>query len=187
MQTIETNLYSFEELSDDAKATVIANRIKAARNDEWLLQFTSDDLLESLEAVTDACNLRLVDYSFGSYCQGWKVKVRNYDLEDLEGPRALAWFLRILMDHGYARPKHFNDMEFPGICGFTGVCFDDDVVETVWKSLLDGNTVAKAFDQVAYRFCQILEAEYEYLTSEEAVMEYLDETVEIYTEDGEEF
>lgn len=187
MQTIETTLYSFDELSDDAKATVIANRIKAAQEDSYLLENSSQEMVDSLKAVTEACGLRLKDWSFGTYCRNWKCSVSNYDLEDMSGNRALAWFLRILLNHGYDRPKHFQDMKFPGVCAFTGVCFDDDVVETVWNALLDGDTVAQAFDQVAYRFCQILEAEYDYLTSEEAIMEYLDTTEEIYTEDGEVF
>lgn len=187
MTTITTQLYSYRELSPEAQAKVIQNKIKDAENDEFLLQFTSDDMMESLKEVCKACGLRLVDWSFGTYCRNWKVRVSNYDLEDLSGPRALAWFLRILIDHGYSRPKHFKDMEFPGVCGFTGVCYDDDVVETVWKELLDGETVAKAFDQVAYKFCKSLEDEYAYLTSEECIMDYLDENEEIYTEDGEAF
>lgn len=184
MKTITTQLYSYKELSPEAQAKVIQKKIKDAQNDECLLQFDSDDMLASLKAVCEACNLRLSDWSFGSYCRNWKVKVSNYDVEYLSGPRALAWFLRILIDNGYPRPKRFVDMEFTGVCGFTGVCYDEDVVETVWKELLDGETVSRAFDQVAYTFCKGLEAEYEYRTSEEAIMEYLDEDEEIYTKDG---
>ena len=187
MKTITTQLYSFKELSPEAQATVIANKIKQAENDSYLLEFTSQEMLVSLKAVCEACNLRLVNWSFGTYCRDYDIKVSNYDVEDLEGNRALAWFLRVLIDNGYARPKHFKDMQFPGVCGFAGVCFDDDIVECVWKELLDGEPVYKAFDQVAKMFCDTLENEYAYLTSEEAIMDYLDENEEIYTEDGEEF
>jgi len=187
MTTIETKLYSYKELSTEAQATVIANKIKDAQNDECLLEFTSQEMLDSLKAVCEACNLRLVDYSFGSYCQNWKVKVSNYDVEDLWGNRALAWFLRVLIDNGYTRPKHFKDMEFNFVCGFTGVCFDDDIVECVWKELLDGEPVRKAFDRVAKMFCDTLENELTYLTSEECIKDYLDEDADIYTEEGEEF
>lgn len=187
MTTITTQLYSYKELSPEAQATVIANKIKQAENDKYLLEHTSQEMLDSLKAILEACNLRLVDYSFGSYCQNWKVKVDNYHVEYLEGNRALAWFLRVLIDNGYARPKHFKDMEFPGFCGFTGVCFDDDIVECVWKELLDGETVVNAFGQVAKMFCDTLENELTYLTSEEAILDYLDQSEEIYTEEGEEF
>ena len=187
MTTITTQLYSYKELSPEAQATVIANKIKQAENDSYLLGHTSQEMLDSLKAVCEACNLRLIDYSFGTYCRDWKVKVDNYHVEDLEGNRALAWFLRVLIDNGYARPKHFKDMEFPGVCGFTGVCFDDDIVECVWKELIGGESVRKAFDQVAKMFCDTLENEYAYLTSEECIKDYLDEDADIYTEEGEEF
>lgn len=187
MKTITTQLYSYKELSPEAQATVIANKIKDAENDDCLLEYTSQEMLDSLKAVCEACNLRLVNWSFGTYCRNWDVKVANYDVEDLQGNRALAWFLRILIDNGYARPKHFKDMQFPGVCGFTGVCFDDDIVECVWKELLDGESVRKAFDRVAKMFCDTLENEYAYLTSEEAILDYLNESEEIYTEEGEEF
>ncbi len=187
MQTITTTLYSFNELSPEAKAKVIANRIKEAENDEGLFSYVCDEMMESLRTVTNACGLRLLDWSFGLSDRNWKVKVSNYDVEDLDGPRALAWFLRILIDHGYERPKKFAEMKFPGKCGFTGVCYDEDVVETVWKELLNGKTVRKAFDKVAYTFCKSLESEYEYLTSEECIMDMLDEQEEIYKEDGSEF
>jgi hypothetical protein len=36
-------------------------------------------------------------------------------------------------------------------------------------------------------FCDTLENEYAYLTSEECIMDYLDEDADIYTEEGEEF
>lgn len=187
MMTITTQIYSYKELSPEAQARVIDNKIKQAENDDYLLEHTSQEMLDSLKAVCEACNLRLVDYSFGSYCRNWKVGVNNYDVEDLEGNRALAWFLRVLIDNGYARPKHFKDMQFPGVCGFTGVCFDDDIVECVWNELLEGKPVRKAFDRVAKMFCDTLENEYAYLTSEEAILDYLDQSEEIYTEDGEEF
>jgi hypothetical protein len=187
MTTITTQIYSYKELSPEAQARVIANKIKQAENDECLLEWTSQEMLDSLKAICEACNLRLVDYSFGTYCQNWKVNVNNCVVNDLEGNLALAWFLRVLIDNGYARPKHFKDMQFPGVCGFTGVCFDDDIVECVWKELLGGKTVRKAFDQVAKMFCDTLENEYAYLTSAEAILDYLDQSEEIHTEDGEEF
>jgi hypothetical protein len=187
MKTITTTLYSYKELSDEAKATVLKNRIKEAEDDQYILEHVSHELLDSLKAVCEACGVRLLDYSFGTYDRNWKVEISNYDVEDMSGNRALAWFLRVLINNGYARPKHFRDMEFPGVCGFTGVCFDDDVVETIWKGLLGGAAVRKAFDKVGYRFCEILEDEYRYLTSEECILDYLDKDEEIYTEHGYEF
>lgn len=88
------------------------------------------------------------------------------------------------MRHGYKRPKRFAEMEFPGVCGFTGICYDDDVAETVWKALLQGDSFASAFDQAADSLSRASEDELDYLTSEESIREYLDESEEQFNEDG---
>lgn len=178
MKTIATQLYSYNELSDSAKARVIRDKAENVETD-----YLGEEMLASLKAVCEACNLRPYDYSFGPYCQSWGIKVSGYNA-DLEGNKALAWFLRILINHGHARPAKFADMTFPGVCGFTGVCYDEDVVETVWQCLLRGETVATAFDQVAHTFCELWESEDEYNRSEECILQYLDADEEIYTEDG---
>lgn len=183
MRTIVTNVYSYSELSEEAKKNAIESLRNRVANDPYQLQFTSDEMLESLKKVTDACNLVLCDWSFGSYCRDWKAKVYG-ESDDLKGNRALAWFLRVLLKHGYSRPKKFNEMKFEGVCGFTGVCFDEDVCETVWKELLDGSSVKKAFNAVSYEFCKTLEREYEYLTSDDGIKELLDENEEQFSIDG---
>lgn len=186
MKTIETKLFSYSELSPEAKERVIADRIASAEKDECLLEYTLEECRESLKSVAEACGFRLTDWSFGTYCRNWKATIQGSN-DELSGPRALAHFLRVMIENGYTRPRHFRDMEFPGVCGFTGVCFDDDVCETVWRELMDGETYAVSFDRVAKRFCDIAEDECAYLTSREAILECLDETAEIYTEDGSEF
>ncbi len=179
MKTVQTKLYSFKELSDEAKKRVIAKEAEKADVD-------GSDLLASVKAVCEACNLSIRDYQWGAYCQGWKLKVEGYN-DGLQGNKALAWFARILMTKGYSRPTKGWKMEFPGICGFTGVCYDEDVIESVWESLLEGETVRMAFDGVAGKACDILETELDYAQSEECILQYLDENAEIYTEEGREF
>lgn len=182
MKTITTKLYSFAELSPEAKETVTRNAMNREPEDNG----TSGEILESMKALAEACRLKITDYSFGSYCPGWKFQVSGYHDGDT-GPRALALVLRALLAHGYERPKRFADMKFPGTCGFTGVGFDDDMAETVWKSLLSGESIRKSFDGMAYRACQILEDEAIYMTSREYIAENMDIDEEIYTESGEVF
>ena len=179
MKTIETKLFSFAELAPEARARVISREAENADLD-------LSDMTASLVAVCEGSGLSLVDYAYGTYCRNHKVRVSG-NAEELEGPRALAWFLRVLMSHGYTRPARFAEMQFPGICGFTRVCYDDDIVETVWESLMEGNTVRQAFDAVSGKLCKLAEAELDYLQSEEWILETLDQSAEIYTEDGYEF
>jgi len=187
MTTIETTLFSYTELSEDAKKLVIQNKIKSAETDDMFLQYSSDSMMDSLKSITESCSLKMVDWCFGSYSRNYCVKVRNDYYEDLEGNRAIAWFLRVLIDNGYSRPKKFKDMKFNGVCGFTGMGYDEDILETIYGELLNGKTVAKAFDSVGKKLSDMLYDEYVYLTSEEGIMDHLDEKEEIYTEDGEEY
>lgn len=181
MKTIETQLFAFSELSEAAKTRALDN----LRNQETEL-FCLEEMADSLEAICSACCVKLVDWSFGPCDRNHRVEIRH-SMEDESGPRALAWFLKVLIEHGYTRPKRFAEMEFPGVCGFTGVCYDDDAVETIWENLMDGATVKSAFDQVAYKFCQNAEAEEAHMQSDEYLLESMDQDEEIYTEDGDKF
>ena len=181
MKIIATKLFSFTELSDDAKKRVLKDKADDIHNDPY--SFTLDECMESLKAIVKACDLRLRDWNVGPYNRNNFAKVECDD----EGNRALARFLRVLLSHGYARPKKFTEMEFPGHCGFTGVCFDDDIAEAVWKSLLGGETLGKAFDCAADKIQSICEEDLDYRTSEDGILECLDEEEEIYEEDGSQF
>ena len=181
MKTIETKLFSFKELPQDAKDRIIereANRIAQSPDD-----FTLSECCDSLKKIVAACGLRLRDWNIGPYNRNNFAQV---DCDDV-GNRALARFLRVLLAHGYTRPATFKAMKFEGTCGFTGVCFDDDVCEAVWAALLDGNTLGKAFDRAADRIQTICEQDLEYRQTPAAIIEYLDQDAEIYTEEGEEF
>ena len=181
MKTVATKLYSFSELSEEAQDKVIANRAQSISGDPD--DFTLSECMDSLKKIVAECGLRLSDWNIGAYNRNNFAKVECDDV----GNRAKARFLRVLVANGYDRPKHFADMKFPGVCGFTGVCFDDDVAEAVWKALLDGETLGKAFDCAADAIRRICEDDLEYRTSREGILENLDTSEEVYTEDGNEF
>jgi len=75
---------------------------------------------------------------------------------------------------------------FPGHCPFTGVCYDEDIIESITKSIIiDGNDLRTAFDQVGDLIRKILEKEIEYAQCEEYIKEELDEDEEMFLSDGE--
>jgi hypothetical protein len=181
MKTIETKPFSYSELSPEAKANVIKRESERILNDP--VDFTLSDCMDSLKAIASALGLRLTNWSIGPYNRGNYCAVNS----DEDGNKAIARFVRCLVNHGYSRPKHFKDMQFPGNCGFTGVCFDEDVAETILGALLDGENMSKAFDRAADKIARICEDDLEWRASEKGILEYLDQTEEIYTEDGEIF
>lgn len=181
MKTIETQLLSYDELSPEAQAKVIDAKIAQAV--EWdPLEHVYPEVNDSLKAVIDAIpGIQLTDYSYGAYNQNNKIKVSGSN-EDESGGRALVILRRALIKNGY--PK---DLSFPGICGFTGVCYDDDICESLVKNLRAGESFRDAFNSLADDLGNMLEKEYEYLTSKEVILELLDTKEEIYTAEGNEF
>lgn len=181
MKTVETKLYCYKELSQAAKDRVIdriADRINNEPDD-----FTLSECMDSLKAIADACDLKLRDWSIGPYNRNNYCRV---DCDD-GGNKAIARFARVLMRYKYPRPGKFKEYKFDGVCGFTGVCFDEDICEEIWKGLLDGETLGKCFDHAAQRIQTICENDLEYRASKAGILENLDQSEEIYTEAGVEF
>jgi hypothetical protein len=187
MKTIETKLYSFKELSPEAQDRVIEREAQRIHEDPD--NFTLLECIASLKAVASALGLRLKDWNIGPYNRNNHASVNS----DESGNKAIAEFVKCLIRHGYARKPKFKDMlvrgtgSFIGVCGFTGVCFDDDICEEILEALLDGETMSKAFGRAADRIMRICEDDLEYRTSRAGILDYLDTTDEIYTEDGNEF
>ena len=187
MKTIETKLYSFKELSPEAQARVIereAERIHADPED-----FTLSESVASLKAIAKAMGLKLTDWNIGPYNRNNHASVNS----DESGRKAVAQFVRCLLAHGYKSQKTFRAMlergtgSFIGVCGFTGVCFDEEICEAILEALLDGETMSKAFDRAADVIQDTCEKDLEWRASREGILEYLDQSQEIYTEDGSEF
>lgn len=180
MKNLTIQLYSYRELPDDARQRVVRDKQNEVHNDPNYEHHTLDECIDSLKAIARAMHIRLTDWCIGPYNRN------NYARTDSEltGDKALATFVRCLVDKGYSRPKKFTEMEFPGICGFTGICFDDDLAEEMMAALLDGSSMDGAFDRAADQIMTICERDLEYLTSEEGILEYLDEEETIYSANG---
>ena len=146
--------------------------------------------MESLHKIAEALGTKLADWSVGPYNRGNFVKLDvpywTGELWD-GGHKTQAVFLRLLIDHGYPRPKRFADLKFEGVCGFTGVCFDDDLAEEIWDALIDGETLNKAFDRAGDRLATISENDLDWRASKEGILESLDRGEEIYTKEGDLF
>lgn len=188
MKTLETKLYSYSELSPIAKARVIKDKQDAMQYQD-LSEWTLQECMDSLKAIALALGLRLTNWNIGPHNRNNFCRVNS----DESGNKAIAQFVRVLLSKGYARKKTFRAMlekgtgSFIGICGFTGVCFDEDICEAILEALLDGQTMSKAFDAAADRIMRICEDEIEYQLTESAILESLAKSDEIYTEDGQEF
>lgn len=188
MKTTTILLYSFAELSPSAQDRVIATKSRLVLEDPD--NFTLSDCVASLKAIASAMGCPLWGWNIGPY-NGQNdafADIPSHMQWDLSGGnRTLVSFLRCLMHHGYSRPARFVDMVFPGICGFTGMCYDEDIAQTIWDALLDGDEFQSAINKAARRIGEICEEDLEYRASREGILEMLDASEEIYTESGEIF
>ena len=175
MKTIETQLFSFNELSEEAQEKVIEAKASDILNDPD--NFTLDEAVDSLKKIVEATGAKLTDWQIGPYYHGTRASA-SYEVTFEE-------FRQVLLDHGY--PQGVGQVEFPGTCGFTGVCFDEDVAQTIHDELRDGETFSQAVNAAADKIRQICEDDLEWRASKEGILEYLDRDEEIYTEDGSEF
>lgn len=132
---------------------------------------------------------------------------------DIKGARALAWIenrilgplrapwgLRSLketnvkLSHGTHNPvynvegrKAVRRWTAPGHvpdCPFTGMCYDDDFLGDVIKSVKEGRTIKEAFEDLADLFARMLEDEYEYQGKEEQFLEAAEANGWEFEEDG---
>ena len=70
-------------------------------------------------------------------------------------------------------------------CPFTGVCYDEDFLEDLIKSIKEGRTLKEAFQDLADLFASMLEDEYEYQGKAESFLETADANGYEFTKEGE--
>ena len=188
MKTVFTKLYSFSELSDSAKMRVITREAEYVYSESECPGLS--DSVDSLKAIVSAMGLSLSNWSIGPENRNNYATVnipwqRETELEG--GNRTIVSFLYCLMRNGYSRPRCFREMAFPGICGFTGMCYDESICESIWEALLMGESFSSAVNGAADTIAHHCEKELEWLSSHDCIFESLDQSEEIYTEDGDIF
>ena len=142
--TKDITVYTLEELKDANPEAFekVHEKWKEGCDTPW-----SDELLESLKAVVDACGGTLKNWSIGAYSPS-SIDVRVNDEDEDDDAKDARWFrLNVLKPHGYTKAN--GHAQFPGLCAFTGYCADDDLLEAVYKNLQAGDTLTEALEGLA--------------------------------------
>ena len=148
-----------------------------------------EEIMDSLKATFKHSGLALRDwYIEGLYpSQSWVKFNMESDVENLRGQRALAWLENNLLEglrerrSFIHRAKKYSDKwhvfnkygEIPS-CPFTGVCFDEDFIESLVKDVQNGETLYRAYFNLARVAGKLFEAEIENQNSEEYFLDYSD-------------
>ena len=142
MKEITIKLYTFDELSDEAKKR--AHETFLSTGDYW---GASGDATATIKKVEELFCIKLSDWEIGSYNPRYPTVTfensRWYnDALDLKGNRARAYlwnnFGKVLLTgryyskwHGtkYEHSRLFFNRVYDGTCPLTGVCFDCDALD----------------------------------------------------------
>jgi hypothetical protein len=169
-------------------------------HEKWRDEMTdipwTDEIMDSLKAVFEHAGIHLQDYSISS--EGYRSYIKfgmDDDEQDLTGQKAYTWIKANLLDGAKFRRVTY-DKKLGGkgwryditkkdgtawCCEFTGVCFDDDFVDSLLDDIRGGGTLYEAFKNLANCASHLFELEEEYMRSED---EFLIQDHLQFTEDG---
>lgn len=186
MRTIEVNLYSFNELSEDAQRT-------ALNNFEPHVGYIWDDAQQSIKAFAEEFNVRFPrqydNPSFGH--------IDDCILE-LSGTRLRTYLLNNFYSILFERkpqgeykagkyPRRSKIQYTETCCPFTGVCYDEDLLSDIRKFIASPDTNT-TFEQLlrdcVHNLHKSVEDEIQYRHSDEAKIEDIKANCYEFTENG---
>ena len=214
MKTIEVKLYSFNELSQEAKEKAIQNH----RNN-GLEYFWNEENLQSLKAFCKVFDIDLKKYSIDSYGHSYVDTSLNAseDVLNLSGVRLLKYLWNNFRTDIYKGKYYFvkseqalkhkrvksqtlkngkifnsyrSAIQLESSCPFTGYCMDEDLLEPVFKFMalpLNSVTYEDLLNDCIESWLSAAVKDLEYQESDEFIGEHLEANEYEFTEDGELF
>ena len=150
MRTAEVEVYSFDELSYEAKERALA-KWRETEDHHW-----GGEVRDTIAAFEKEFGVDIKSWQYSSYSHRFSLDLSRIDDDvlALKGNRARAWFwnnhahvllaparhywthdrdgrlLRaVAPDSRVYQSKVFYDRVYDGTCPFTGVCFDNDALD----------------------------------------------------------
>ena len=180
MKTI--TIYTPRELKEHCPENYQKAYEKYRDSHDDYLPFHIEEVMESLKEVFKHSGIILKDWSI----YAWSYSCIDFNLDEdignLSGARAFAWLennllsdLRIpwtgekrknLRKYGrYYRPGRIKP------CPFTGVCYDEDFLESLYNNIKSGMCIQDSYLDLANTARKLFEAEFEDVMSEEYFLE----------------
>lgn len=169
-ETITTNIYTFDELSEKAKENCINEQRELVADDN------STEMLDCMSSAMKAMNVKVNDYEIGNDGSGYISLSVDEDAEDLEGVRAYAWIVNNCFSgvkkgktfwKGYkSRISNLESKNWMRNFPFTGIFYDEAVADAWDKwcnSLREGRepSVEDFLDELDYAYRNVLAREYD--------------------------
>ena len=175
-ETTITKIYTFDELSDEAKEKVIAE----AR--DFDMEINRDELVDCMKSAMNEMGIVIKDYSIDIDGSGY-IKL-DADNDGLEGARAYAYIMNnffegvnkkklVYKEWEKRRISHLDRKDWIDNCSFSGWCYDYAVKEA-WNSwcndLREGKSpsVRDFLDELESQYLKELSDEYDGFDEAEA-------------------
>jgi hypothetical protein len=201
-----TEIYSFNELSNEAKVTAI-NEYRYERHDE---NFYFDEITESVTKLIDLFNFKTGD----SYTD---IRTSNIDdnILELSGTRLYKWLInnyyndlfkgkyintldrkvfyksfvcKQYKNHaGNVFTQLYSKLKIDNSCVLTGVCYDDDILKPIYQFLErpdKSTTWEDIINDIASAIEQLYNDTDEWINSDEFISETLEANNYEFTKDG---
>ena len=217
MKEFKIKLYSFDELSESAKAMICdKERENVYGNYGTMAQESdADDRLETLNKFCEVFNITYrIDYDHQYRFIVWQfvdVNMNGYEWcdEDIKGKYLLRFLNRFYKD--ITSPKYYSTKGYwdenkkyhyqyrhskfqreRGNCPFSGMCYDEDILDKIWEWYDNPNwdiTLHDLFDDVFHHYMRLWEKEDDYRMSDEYIGEMIsiNDSEKLYYENGVEF
>lgn len=203
INTIE--IYKFNELSDDAKNTVIENY----RQYDDFHNIQGSEYIDSLNKFADITGITINNYSLGAYSHNyvsWSYDGYCYNhefdyLTDLKGLRLRTWLInnwlyyftnkKYLHINTLGSKKYisgYSKIQVSHDCPLTGCYYDHSIIDPILKFIHSPNqdlTLEDLINDCFNKFCNDYQLEHEHTYSEEYITEMIECNDYDFTIDGE--
>lgn len=211
MRTIQTNIYHFSELSENAKQKAIEHFRES--NYEYDLPF-QDEVTGSLNKFCEIFNInyRRIDY-LEPHGNDYKIELED-SIKKLSGVRLLKYIVNnywhFLFKSSYIKPfdghknhkriknytaKHtgkkycfyYSSFKYDNSCTLTGVCYDNDILDPIYNFLKNPSeniNFEDLLNDCISSLCSAAGKEYEYQNSNEAIIENIEANEYEFDENG---
>lgn len=213
MKEVKVKLYEFSELSEDAKHAVCE---RDRENSNGLgydtQQIHGEERMDSLKAFCECFGIVFrIDYDHQYRFISWRFQDYSIDDENISG-KYLWRFLDKYYYQIHTRKQYWAPFKYDENgklisptprrksrifwvernCPFTGVCYDEDILDEIWKWLKNPDwniSLHDLFENCFHYFLKSWEDEDDYDISDEGLSESIEANSEgqLYFEDGTEF
>ena len=211
MKTYKINLYSFDELSESSKRVVIDKERESQYNFAYLsMESDAEERISTLNKFCELFNITYrIDYDHQHRFISWDFQ---YSGDEELGERVGKYVWRYLNNHYYAIRKHkyfikqrydkngkfdykirySKVMWIEGDCPFTGMCYDEDILQPIFDWYRKPNmniSIHDLLQECFDNFMRCWESEDDYRMSDEHLEDMISANWcdKLFYSNGEEF